>query len=61
MSDPAIRAALEAARALDKALSCLWREGPVEAGRENHLGPVDEAWKALREALAALEETARDA
>lgn len=47
------REALRAAAAsLDTALSNLWREGPVEAGHENHLGPVDAAWTELRAALA---------
>ena len=53
------RTALEkAARAMDAALSNLWREGPVEAGHHNHLGPVDDAWRDLRAALAAMKENA---
>ncbi|MBU8540211.1 hypothetical protein [Falsiroseomonas tokyonensis] len=47
----ALRAALAG---LDAALSNLWREGPVEAGHENHLGPVDAAWSKARTELARI-------
>lgn len=45
-----------AAASLDTALSNLWREGPVKAGHENHLGPVDATWAELRAALARASE-----
>ncbi|NKC33476.1 hypothetical protein [Falsiroseomonas selenitidurans] len=47
--DAALR---EAARAMDAALSGLFRDGPQAAGSDTYLGGVDEAWRKLRAALA---------